>query len=156
MRKRLTGSSLSRSSSHRWALMRNMVTSLIKHERIVTTHAKAKELRKVADKVVGYGKDGSLHARQRANRIIREKHMLTKLFEVIGPRYADRNGGYTRVMKLSKRRKGDGSYMAAIEYVDRPGEIRAARPPKERQLNSLRDVLESVGIKPLPPDKMIE
>ena len=82
-----------------------------------------------------------------ANKIIREKPILSKLFEVLGPRYGDREGGYTRVMKLSKNRKGDNADMAVIEYVDRPGEIRAARPPPKRILDKLDDVLGEVGIK---------
>jgi len=73
--------------------------------------------------------------------------MLTKLFEVLGPRYQDREGGYTRVLKLSQNRKGDNAPMAVIEYVDRPGEVRAARPPPKRVLETLDDTLASVGIK---------
>ena len=92
---------------------------------------------------------GSIHARQRANRIIREKPVLTKLFEILGPRYEDRDGGYTRIMKLSKTRAGDNAPMAVIEYVDRPGEIRAARPPPKR-LEGLEKVLKEVGIRPIP------
>ena len=151
MRKRIAFRKLGRQPAHKWAMLRNMVTSLIKHERIVTTLPKAKELRRLADKMVGLGKDGSLHARRQADTVIREKPVLTKLFEVLGPRYQEREGGYTRVMKLSRPRKGDNADMAVIEYVDRPGEIRAARPPRarrERMLagGALRDVLEGVGI----------
>eukprot|EP00551_Chaetoceros_affinis_P000811 CAMPEP_0203661198 /NCGR_PEP_ID=MMETSP0088-20131115/59479_1 /ASSEMBLY_ACC=CAM_ASM_001087 /TAXON_ID=426623 /ORGANISM="Chaetoceros affinis, Strain CCMP159" /LENGTH=129 /DNA_ID=CAMNT_0050523851 /DNA_START=114 /DNA_END=503 /DNA_ORIENTATION=- len=124
-----------------------MVTSLIKHERIVTTLPKAKELRRVADKIIQYAKNGSLHSRRKADEIVREKPMLTKLFEVLGPRYQDREGGYTRVLKLSQNRKGDNAPMAVIEYVDRPGEVRAARPPPKRVLETLDDTLASVGIK---------
>jgi len=145
MKKRIAFRKLGRTTSHKWAMLRNMVTSLIKHERIETTLPKAKELRHLADKVVGYGKEGSIHSRQRANRIIREKPVLAKLFEILGPRYQDREGGYTRVMKLSRTRKGDNAPMAVIEYVDRPGEIRAARPPPKR----LQDVLKEVGIQPI-------
>lgn len=72
---------------------------------------------------------------------------MTKLFEILGPRYQEREGGYTRVMKLSKRRAGDNAEMAAIEYVDRPGEIRAARPPKSRVMDAMDDAIEDVGIK---------
>jgi len=86
-----------------------MVTSLIKHERIVTTVPKAKELRTLADKVIGYAKKGNMASQQRAMRIIREKPACTKLFDVLGPRYIDRDGGYTRVMKLSQTRKGDNA-----------------------------------------------
>ena len=147
MKKRIPFRQLSRTSSHRWAMFRNMVTSLIKHERIVTTEPKAKELKRIADKIIAHAKDGSLHARRQADKIIREKPVLAKLFEVLGPRYKDRDGGYTRVMKLSQPRKGDNAPMAVIEYVDRPGEIRAARPPAQRILNGLDDVLANVGIK---------
>jgi len=129
-----------------------MVTSLIKHERIETTVPKAKELRHLADKMIGYGKKGTVHARQLANRVIREKPVLIKLFDVLGPRYEDRDGGYTRVMKLSRPRRGDNAPMAVIEYVDRPGEIRAARVPEKRKkkyFNSLNEVLADVGIKPV-------
>ena len=151
MKKRLAFRKLGRQPAHKWAMLRNMVTSLIKHERIVTTLPKAKELRKLADKMVGLGKSGTLHARRQADAVIREKPVLTKLFEVLGPRYQEREGGYTRVMKLSRPRHGDNADMAVIEYVDRPGEIRAARPPRARRERllaggALRDVLEGVGI----------
>eukprot|EP00555_Chaetoceros_dichaeta_P003776 CAMPEP_0198249402 /NCGR_PEP_ID=MMETSP1447-20131203/946_1 /TAXON_ID=420782 /ORGANISM="Chaetoceros dichaeta, Strain CCMP1751" /LENGTH=134 /DNA_ID=CAMNT_0043934027 /DNA_START=178 /DNA_END=582 /DNA_ORIENTATION=- len=124
-----------------------MVTSLINHERIVTTVPKAKELRRVAEKMVTHAKKDTIHARRLANRVIREKPALTKLFEILGPRYQDREGGYTRVMKLSKNRAGDNAPMAVIEYVDRPGEIRAARPPPKRIAKNLEDVLAAVGIR---------
>lgn len=153
MRKRLAQyRKLGRTPTHKWHMLRNMVTSLIKYERIVTTVPKAKELRHLADKVVGYAKKNSTHGRQLALRIVREKPVVTKLFEVLGPRYEDRSGGYTRVLKLSRPRRGDNAPMAAIEYVDRPGEIRAARVPakrKERYFNNLREVYENAGIAPV-------
>ena len=90
---------------------------------------------------------GTIHARRQANQVIREKPALTKLFEILGPRYQDRDGGYTRVMKLAKNRAGDNAPMAVIEYVDRPGEIRAARPPPRRVARNLEEVLEAVGIR---------
>jgi large subunit ribosomal protein L17 len=108
-------------------MMRNMVTSLIYHERIMTTTARAKELRKVADKLVTQAKEGSLHKRRLAAGVVRENAALVKLFEIIGPRYTARAGGYTRVMKLAKTRKGDSAEMAFIEFVDRPEELRAAK-----------------------------
>ena len=147
MKKRIAFRKLGRTSSHRWAMLRNMVTSLITHERIVTTLPKAKELKRVAEKVIKFGKDGSLHSRRQADKIIREKPALSKLFEVLGPRYQDREGGYTRILKLSQNRKGDNAPMAVIEYVDRPGEVRAAKPPPKRILDTLDDVLGDVGIK---------
>ena len=95
-------------------MLRNMVTSLIKHERIVTTVPKAKELRTLADKVIGYAKKGNMASQQRAMRIIREKPACTKLFDILGPRYEDRDGGYTRVLKLSQTRKGDNAVSVYI------------------------------------------
>ena len=121
---------LGRTSKHRRALLRNMVTSLIHHERITTTVHKAKELRRVADQMVTLGKKGDLAARRRANRYLRDERSLSKLFTVLAERYADRQGGYTRVLK-SGNRYGDMAAMAIIEYVDRPGEIREARRPWE-------------------------
>lgn len=147
MKKRIGFRKLGRTSSHRWAMLRNMVTSLINHERIVTTVPKAKELRRVADKVITQAKQNSIHSRRQADKIVREPAALTKLFEVLGPRYQDRDGGYTRVLKLSKNRRGDNAEMAVIEYVDRPGEVRAARPPQSRIFDALDDAIEKVGIK---------
>lgn len=147
MKKRIGFRKLGRTSSHRWAMLRNMVTSLINHERIVTTVPKAKELRRVADKVITQAKQNSIHSRRQADKIVREPAALTKLFEVLGPRYQDRDGGYTRVLKLSKNRRGDNAEMAVIEYVDRPGEVRAARPPQSRIFGALDDAIEKVGIK---------
>lgn len=90
---------------------------------------------------------GTLHARREADKIVMEAPAVTKLFETLGPRYRDRDGGYTRVLKLSKPRQGDNAPMAVIEYVDRPGEIRAARPPPKRIMDAMEDVLKGVGIK---------
>jgi large subunit ribosomal protein L17 len=105
-----------------------MVTSLIYHERIMTTTARAKLLTQVADKMVTHAKDGSLHHRRLAAAVVREPAAVVKLFEILGPRYADRAGGYTRVMKLAKPRSGDSSDMAFIEFVGREGELRKAKP----------------------------
>ena len=124
-----------------------MVTSLVNHERIVTTLPKAKELRRIADQIVTQAKTNSLHSYRKSGAIVRERPALTKLFEILGPRYKDRDGGYTRIMKLSERRAGDNAEMAVIEYVDRPGEIRAARPPKSRIMDAMDDAIENVGIK---------
>mmetsp|Transcript_34524 Transcript_34524/g.51236 ORF Transcript_34524/g.51236 Transcript_34524/m.51236 type:complete len:244 (-) Transcript_34524:81-812(-) len=148
---------LNRKPKHKRAMLRNMVTSLIKHERLVTTEAKAKELRHFADKMITYAKKrDKLHGIRLAERIVREKASLTKLMEILGPRYEQRGGGYTRVMKLAKRRLGDGAHMAIIEYVDRPGEVRAARPPTPLRLAAMREVLGTVGIKPITDGEIEE
>lgn len=109
---------LSRTSSHRKALLRNLVTSLLEHEAIRTTDAKAKELRGVAEKMITLGKRGTLHARRQALATIRSKEVTAKLFSELAGRYRTRAGGYTRILKLGPR-PGDAAPMAIIELVDR-------------------------------------
>lgn len=113
--------------SHRWAMMRNMVTSLIYHERIMTTTPRAKELRKLADNLISHAKANTQHRHRLAAAIVREKGAMVKLTQILGPRYAERPGGYTRVMKLAKTRRGDSAEMSFIEFVDRDGELRQAK-----------------------------
>ena len=108
----------SRTAEHRKAMFANMAAALIKHEQIVTTLPKAKDLRPVVEKLVTLGKRGDLHARRQAIAQIRDVAMVKKLFEVIGPRYKDRKGGYLRVMKAGFR-FGDSAPQAVIEFVDR-------------------------------------
>jgi len=108
----------SRTNEHRRAMFGNMVAALIKHEQITTTLPKAKDLRPVVEKLVTLGKRGDLHARRQAIAEIRDVAMVKKLFEVIGPRYKKRNGGYTRVLRAGFR-FGDSSPVAVIEFVDR-------------------------------------
>lgn len=117
MRHRKKGRNLSRSPSHRKALLRNMAASLFRHERITTTTARAKELRPYAERLVTLARRGDLHARRLAARQIGEREVLAKLFDEIGPRYAERPGGYTRILKLGVR-KGDAAEMALIELVE--------------------------------------
>ena len=117
MRHRNKGRTLSRTASHKKATMRNLATSLFLHERIETTTAKAKELRPFAERLITLGKRGDLHARRLAGRLIADRSVLGKLFDDIGPRFAERPGGYTRVLKLGNRR-GDAAEMALIELVD--------------------------------------
>jgi large subunit ribosomal protein L17 len=114
---------LSRTAEHRRAMFANMAAALIKHEQIVTTLPKAKELRPVVEKLVTLGKRGGLHARRQAIAEIRDVAMVKKLFEVIGPRYAERHGGYTRVVKAGFR-YGDSAPVAVIEFVDRDVEAK--------------------------------
>ncbi len=116
MRHRNSGRKLNRTTSHRLAMLKNMVTSLLRHERIETTEAKAKEVRRLAEKLITLGKQGDLSARRQAFRIIRDKKVLKKLFNEIKNRYQNVNGGYTRIIKIGLRR-GDGAHKALIELV---------------------------------------
>ena len=117
MRHRKAGRRLGRNSSHLQATMRNMVTALLEHERIVTTTPKAKELRKLADKMITLGKRGDLHARRQALAVIQSKEVVDKLFIKLRDEYMDRNGGYTRII-LTGNRNGDAAPMAIIELVN--------------------------------------
>ncbi|MBE9558828.1 MAG: 50S ribosomal protein L17 [Proteobacteria bacterium] len=118
MRHGMSGRKLNRTSSHRKALFSNMANALIKHEQIKTTLPKAKELRPVVEKLVTLGKRGSLHARRQAFAMLRDDGMTRKLFSALAERYAERQGGYIRVLKAGHRR-GDAAPMAIIEFVDR-------------------------------------
>jgi large subunit ribosomal protein L17 len=125
MRHGKAGRKLSRTPSHRKAMFANMAASLITHEQIVTTLPKAKELKPIVDKLVTLGKRGDLHARRQAISEIGDKAAVGKLFETLGPRYKDRNGGYTRVLKAGFR-QGDSAPVAVIELVDRDPEAKGA------------------------------
>jgi large subunit ribosomal protein L17 len=116
MRHLKSGRQLSRNSSHRWALMRNLITALLREEKIQTTDPKAKELRRWVDRVITLGKQGTLHARRQVLAIVHDKSVVRKLFDTIGPRFKDRPGGYTRIIKLGLRR-GDAAQMSLIELV---------------------------------------
>jgi large subunit ribosomal protein L17 len=117
VRHRKKGRQLSRTSSHRKATLRNLVTSLFRHERIETTTAKAKELRPFAERLITLARRGDVHARRLAGRKISDRQVLGKLFDDIAPRYTERPGGYTRILKLGNR-KGDAAEMSLIELVD--------------------------------------
>ena len=116
MRHRAKGRQLSRTSSHRRAMLNNMATSLFEHGRVVTTEAKAKELRPFAERLITLARRGDLHARRLVSRKIQDRAALTKLFAEIGPRFAQRPGGYTRILKLGHR-PGDGADVARIELL---------------------------------------
>ena len=116
MRHLKKGRKLNRSPSHRLAMLRNMTTSLLRHDRITTTDAKAKELRRWADWLITLGKDGSLHARRRALAFVQDKAVVARLFNDLGPRFQDRNGGYTRIVKVGRRR-GDAAPLSVIELI---------------------------------------
>ncbi len=121
MRHRLGLRKLNRTSSHRLAMLRNMTVSLLRHEVIKTTLPKAKELRRVAEPILTLGKNPSLANRRLAFARLRDREMVSKLFDELGPRYAARNGGYSRILKFGFR-KGDNAPMALIELMDRPAE----------------------------------
>jgi len=116
MRHRAKGRQLSRTSTHRRALLNNMATSLFEHGRVVTTEAKAKELRPFAEKLITLARRGDLHARRLVERRIKNRETLSRLFSEIGPRFAARPGGYTRILKLGHR-SGDGADVARIELL---------------------------------------
>ncbi|WP_137156055.1 50S ribosomal protein L17 [Rhizobium sp. FKL33] len=118
MRHGNSGRKLNRTASHRKAMFANMAASLIEHEQIVTTLPKAKEIRPIVEKLVTLGKKGDLHARRQAISQIRSPELVAKLFAAIAPRYANRNGGYLRIMKAGFRH-GDNAPLAVIEFVDR-------------------------------------
>jgi len=128
MRHNNTGRRLGRNTPHRNAMMRNMVTSLIQHERITTTDTRAKELRRLAERMITLGKRGDLHARRQALQVIQDKQVVAKLFERVAPRYTERPGGYTRMIKVANR-AGDNAPMAIIELVE---EAFTAKPKKAK------------------------
>jgi large subunit ribosomal protein L17 len=135
MRHRMSGRSFSRKSAHRTAMFENMAHALLKHEQITTTLPKAKDLRPVVEKLITLGKRGDLHARRQAIAEVRDVAQVKKLFEVIGPRYKERNGGYTRIMKAGFR-YGDNAAQAVIEFVDRDVEAKGkdSGPVQERKV----------------------
>jgi len=131
VRHRKKGRQLGRQTKHRWALFRNLVTSLLDHERIETTEAKAKEIRGFTDRMITLGKEGTLPARRRALAFLRSKDVVSKLFADVAGRFKDRRGGYTRIVK-TRRRIGDGGEMVAIELVSRseaPAAKKSSSPP---------------------------
>ena len=117
MRHRITGRRLGRSSGHRRALYRNLVTDLLGYEKITTTEAKAKEVRGLADKMITLGKKGGLHARRQALAFVLDEKTVEKVFADLAPKYAERSGGYTRLVKLGPR-LGDGAPMVRLELVE--------------------------------------
>jgi len=134
MRHRKAGRKLNRTTSHRTAMMRNIVTSLLEHERIVTTLPKAKEVRRAAEKMITLGKRGDLHARRLAAAYIRSKSIVSKLFDKLGQQYAERPGGYTRIIRTG-RRIGDAASMAVIELVgyEEPAAVQAQEGGEEKE-----------------------
>ena len=132
---------MSRNSAHRWALMRNLITALLREEKIQTTDPKAKELRRWADRVITLGKRGGLHARRQALSIVQDKAVVRKLFETIAPRFKDRSGGYTRIIKLGIRR-GDAAQMSLIELVGVETEKEASKTGAKKRRRARRQKKE--------------
>ena len=137
MRHLKSGRQLSRNSAHRWALMRNLITALLREEKIRTTDPKAKELRRWVERVITLGKRGDLHARRQAASIVQDKAVVQKLFDSIGPRFKDRPGGYTRITKIGLRH-GDAAQMSIIELVSSEAGKEAAPGGKKRRRRSRR------------------
>lgn len=151
MRHLKAGRKLNRTSAHRKALFRNLVTSLIEHEQVRTTEAKAKELRRVADKMITLGKRGSLHCRRMALAYIRSDAVVSKLFGEVAQRFKDRPGGYTRVVKLGHRH-GDAARMSVIELTDRgAGAQEEAEKKRERRRRAAEKKAKQAQAAAAPP-----
>jgi large subunit ribosomal protein L17 len=132
MRHRCAGRQFGRNSGHRKALFRSLVTSFFEHERIETTEAKAKEIRTFTEEMITLGKRGDLHARRQAASFILKKDVVARLFKDIAPRFATRNGGYTRLVK-TRRRHGDGAEMAILELIDYQKALKEKLPASESE-----------------------
>ena len=126
---------LNRTTSHRLAMLRNMTVSLLKHEAIKTTLPKAKELRRVAEPIITLGKSNTLANKRLAFDRLRDRDMVVKLFDELGPRYQARNGGYLRILKMGFR-QGDNAPMAYVELVDRPAPVEEARDTGDSKVRS--------------------
>jgi len=140
MRHNRAGRKLGRVSEHRRALFRNQLLSLMQHERIITTLPKAKELRPIAERMVTLGRKNTVHARRLAARWIADREVIKKLFSEIAPRFANRPGGYTRIVKLGPR-KGDGAELAILEFVDYKLPEAAKEKKEEKQKKAKPEAL---------------
>lgn len=138
---------LGRTSSHRKAMLSNMATSLLRYEKITTTLPKAKEVRRVVEKLISKAKKNTLASRREAGKVIRDKEVLKKLFSQIGPKFKERFGGYTRILRLGQR-KGDNASLALIELVEKV--VPVVEKKEEKVEKELREVKE---VKPKPEEK---
>jgi large subunit ribosomal protein L17 len=149
MRHLNAGRKLNRTGAHRKALFRNLITSLIEYEQVRTTDAKAKELRRIADRMITLGKRGTLHARRQAAAYVRGRSMVKKLFDEVAARFRERPGGYTRVVKLGHRH-GDAAPMSIIELTDRGGAAQAeAERKRERRRKREEKKAQPAAVPPL-------
>ena len=144
MKHRIKGKKLNRSSSHRKALFKNMAQAIIKHEQIITTLPKAKTMKPIIDKLITLGKKGSLHARRQAFSQLRDNNMVLKLFSDLATRYAERQGGYSRVLKAGYR-YGDAAAMAVLELVDRNEDARGKDSGPVQENNKSEDEQKAVA-----------
>ncbi|OGQ00968.1 MAG: 50S ribosomal protein L17 [Deltaproteobacteria bacterium RBG_19FT_COMBO_52_11] len=152
MRHQIAGRKLGRTTSHRKAMLRNLVTSLLEHERVKTTDAKAKELRPLAEKMIGLGKRGDLHARRQVLAVVRKADVVRKLFDTLSLRYQVRNGGYVRIVKIGYR-PGDGAPVSIVELVT---EGKEARVFKRRRAGKRRSKEKGVETgKPATPSSKV-
>jgi large subunit ribosomal protein L17 len=150
MRHRIVGRKLGRTTSHRLAMLRNLVTSLFEHERLKTTDAKAKELRPLAEKLIGLGKRGDLHARRQVLAVVHKAEVVRKLFDTLSPRYQGRNGGYIRIVKMGNR-PGDGAPVSIVELISQGKETKALRKHKAGRR---REKKKSEVVAPPEPAKL--
>jgi large subunit ribosomal protein L17 len=147
MRHRIAGRKLGRTTSHRLAMLRNLVTSLFEHEKLKTTDAKAKELRPLAEKLIGLGKRGDLHARRQVLAVVRKAEVVRKLFSILSPRYQARNGGYIRIVKMGNR-PGDGAPVSIVELIPEGKETKVLKKHKSGRRREKRKKSEVVA----PPE----
>jgi len=149
------GRKLGRTSSHKEAMFRNMVTSVIKHERIRTTDCKAKELRKLAEKMITLGKKGSLHARRQALAVVRDKSLVGKLFGELTERYRDRAGGYTRIIKAGYR-FGDNAPVSILEFIPDGKKKEKVKPKAKDKTKAKAKEKKKSALESTPPEKKKE
>jgi len=150
MHHRIAGRKLGRTTSHRVAMLRNLVSSLLEHEKVKTTDAKAKEVRPLAEKLIGLAKRGDLHARRQALSVVRKPDLVKKLFETLSPRYQSRTGGYLRIVKVGYR-PGDGAPVSLVELIGEGkegGKKGKGRKKKEKVKRSQRTKLPEAPAKP--------
>lgn len=148
MRHRKSGRKLNRSNTHRAAMFKNMARALLTYEQIRTTEAKAKELRRIADKLITLAVRNDLHSRRQAYKVLGSHQMVQRLFDEIGPRFEAGTGGYTRIVKLSQPRKGDCAPMVIIELTRKAGEAAAEAPAKEEPKKAPAKKAETPAEKP--------
>ena len=149
MRHQIAGRKLGRTTSHRFAMLRNLVTSLFEHEKLKTTDAKAKEVRPLAEKLIGLGKRGDLHARRQVMAVVRKAEVVRKLFDTLSPRYRDRSGGYIRIVKMGFR-PGDGAPVSIVELVSEGKETKGLKKHRAGRRREKKKGPEA-GATPEPP-----